>query len=306
MMKRILVLKNPEAGGHNAPLLKLTLDKYISKDGWDYEVHTINQGDRVEEIVRDHIDRGFELIVAAGGDGTVAAAAGGITGTDVPLGIIPIGTGNMLARELKIPLSIQKAAKLISGKHSIRTIDAMELGGRIFVLTVGTGISSLAVKDLTKKEKRIFGLLAYIGSALKQIVRFRPHSFRVTVDGESFDIRSPEVSVSNGGIISDMILPKSPDIRIDDGAVDVIYIKADSIKAYPTLALNVLGRKPPESSIRCIKAWREVTIDSDKPIDVQADGEIVGKTPVSLKVIPGAFPVIVPFEDQSHPNASSR
>jgi len=293
-MRRILVLRNPEAGSHNSFLLRKKLDRYLTGGQTHYEIHTIRSSDNLKEIVKGRLESGYNLFIAAGGDGTVAAAAGGLVGSEIPLGIIPLGTGNMLARELKIPLSIERATRLIAGSHRVRTIDAMELGGRIFLLNIGAGISSLAVKNLSRKEKRIFGLLAYVGSALKQIVKFRPHRFSVTVDGKAMSIRSPEVSISNGGIISDMILPKPPEIEIDDGALDVIYIKADSIRDYPTLFLNVLGRKPPEDSIRCVRATRRITIDAEKPITVQADGELVGETPISVKVLPAAFRVIVP------------
>ncbi len=293
-MRRILVLRNPEAGSHNSSLLEKKLERHLTGEDTLYEIHTTRSSDYVKEIVKKHLESGFNLFIAAGGDGTVAAVAGGLLGSDIPLGIIPLGTGNMLARELKIPLGIERATRLIAGSHRLRTIDAMELGGSIFLLNIGAGISSLAVKDLSRKEKRIFGLLAYVGSAIKQIVKFKPHRFSVTVDGEPMRIRSPEVSISNGGIISNMILPRPPEIEIDDGALDVIYIKADSIRDYPALFLNVLGRKPPESSIRCVRARKRITIDAEKPIAVQADGEIVGETPISVGVLPAAFRVIVP------------
>ena len=96
-----------------------------------------------------------------------------------------------------------------------------------------------------------------------------------------------------------MILPKSLDIRVDDGAVDVCYIKANSIRDYPSLIMNVLGRKPLESSIRCIKAREKVVIDAEKKITVQADGEVMGETPITVKVIPGAFTVIVPEKNRN-------
>lgn len=295
-MKKILVLKNPEAGGHNSDVLRRSLRKYFTGEATSCQVHNISPDDSIEEVVRDHIEGGINLCIAAGGDGTIAAAAGGLIGTEIPLGIIPLGTGNMFAREVKIPLDIERATGIIVGPHRFRMIDAMQLENRIFVLSMGAGISSLAVRDLTRKEKKLFGILAYVGSALKQVITFRPHHFKLTVDGEFMEVSSPDVSVSNAGIISEMILPKSPPIEIDDGALDVIYVKADSIKDYPTLVLNVLGRKPPQSSIRWIRAKERVTIDAEKPIKVQADGEIVGETPVTVKIIPAAFRLIVPPE----------
>jgi diacylglycerol kinase (ATP) len=295
-MRKVLVLKNPEAGNHDSQLLKHSLRKHLTGETTSYQVHNITPGDRIEEVVREHIERGINLCVAAGGDGTIAAVAGGLIGTEIPLGIIPLGTGNMFAREVKIPLDIERATGIIAGVHRFKMVDAMQLEDRIFVLSMGVGISSLAIRDLTRKEKKLFGILSYVGSALKQVIKFRPHHFKLTIDGDFMEVSSPDVSVSNAGIIAEMILPKSPPIEIDDGALDVIYVKADSTKDYPTLIMNVLGRKPPQSSIRWIRARERVTIDAEKPIKVQADGEIVGETPITVKVIPAAFRLIVPPE----------
>ena len=293
-MGKILVVHNQASGNHNASLLRKILDSYFNTSEFSYKLHEMNKGDSVEAVVSEYVEKGYGMVIAAGGDGTISGVAGGLVNKSVPLGIIPVGTGNMIARELKIPLNIKRSAQIISGRHSIKTIDAMRVNGRTFILTIGVGISSLAVKDLTKKEKSRFGILAYVGSALKHIVKFRPRAFTLTIDGDRIEIRSPEVSVSNGGVISDMILPKGLNIQIDDGAVDVCYVKANSMRDYPTLLLNVLRRKPTDSSIRCIRARESVTIDAEKKITVQADGEVMGETPVTVEVIPGAISVIVP------------
>ncbi|MDZ7860549.1 MAG: diacylglycerol kinase family protein [Candidatus Krumholzibacteriota bacterium] len=300
IMKDVLVVHNSASGNHKTPYLKKVLDRYFSAPEFNYKLYEVTGGELIEDVVRDHVKRGYDLIVAAGGDGTISAVAGGLVGERAPLGIIPVGTGNMIARELRIPLNIKRSAEVISSRHTIKTIDAMRLGNRTFILTIGVGISSLAVRDLTRKDKSRFGLLAYVGSALKHIVKFKPHDFTLTVDGERMKIRSPEVSVSNGGIISDMILPKGLGIRIDDGAVDVCYVKANSVKDYPALMLNVLGRKPTGSRICCLKARKKITIDAEKKITVQADGEVTGETPITVEVIPSAFRVIVPENAGNH------
>ncbi|HMA77107.1 MAG TPA: diacylglycerol kinase family protein, partial [Candidatus Krumholzibacteriaceae bacterium] len=199
IMKNVLVVHNSASGNHKVPRLKNALDRHFSAPGFNYKLHEVTGGELIENIVRDHVKKGYDLVIAAGGDGTISAVAGGLVGGKVPLGIIPVGTGNMIARELRIPLNIKRSAEVISSRHTIKTIDAMRLDNRTFILTIGVGISSLAVRDLTRKDKSRFGLLAYVGSALKQIVKFKPHAFTLTVDGERMKIRSPEVSVSNGG-----------------------------------------------------------------------------------------------------------
>jgi diacylglycerol kinase family enzyme len=294
--KRILVVLNPGAAGHDAAILERALVRHATGAGISYEIYETSRNERIDETVRSRIGENFDIFAVAGGDGTVSGVAGGLIGSSIPLCIIPMGTGNILARELNIPLDIESAVRLITGAHRIRTIDAMRLDGQIFILNIGVGVSALTVRDTTREQKSRLGLFAYVMTAILKSFQFRPQRFTITVDGEVLRVRSPDVSIANSGILGDMLLPEGLDIRIDDGTLNVCYIKARSLRDYPFLVMNVLGRRPVQRSVTCLGARDSITIESSKPLIVQADGEIVGKTPVTVKVLPSAVSVIVPPE----------
>jgi diacylglycerol kinase family enzyme len=97
-MEKILVVHNQASGNHKASLLRKTLDSYFDTSEFSYKLHEMNEGDSVEAVVREHVENGYGMVIAAGGDGTISGVAGGLVNKSVPLGIIPVGTGNMIAR----------------------------------------------------------------------------------------------------------------------------------------------------------------------------------------------------------------
>jgi diacylglycerol kinase family enzyme len=121
----------------------------------DYTVHEPRKGDAFGEIVRARLGEGFDLVVAAGGDGTVSAVVDGLAGSAVPLGIIPTGTANLVARELNIPLVPREAVELIVRAPRSRTIDAMRIGTRVYVLvaggtSAGSGSSPISARPFSR------------------------------------------------------------------------------------------------------------------------------------------------------------
>ena len=124
------------------------------------------KGDAIERIAHEAQGRGFEMVVAAGGDGTVSAVAEGLVGTETPLGIIPLGTANVLARELGIPVELEGAVRLLAGAHGVTSIDAMKVGEKHYFTQVGVGIDAMMIRDTRREDKRRFGRIAYIWTAL--------------------------------------------------------------------------------------------------------------------------------------------
>lgn len=293
-MKEILVIKNPAAGSFNRRELERSLEKSLAGEGVSMTVLEVDHSRPLKPQIEDNIHSDYDLVVVAGGDGTLAGVASVLAGTEMPLGIIPSGTGNLLARELKIPLKTGKAVKVLTGNYSEKVIDVMTLGDRIFLSNIGVGLSGVTIRNLSKSDKKIWGFLAYIGGTLKNLGKVRPQRFTVEADGEIMVIRSPEISISNSGIINRMVIPQSPEIRMDDGALDVCYVKANSIRDYPRILFNLIRRKPHYTIIRRIQVRNSIKVESEKPADVQADGELMGKTPVTVKLLPHALRVIIP------------
>jgi YegS/Rv2252/BmrU family lipid kinase len=246
-------------------------------------------------MVREALADGFDMFVAVGGDGTVSGVVEGLDGSPSPIAIVPAGTGNLVARELGIPLDPVEAAALVFGPHTTRTIDAMCVNGSVFVLNIGVGISSATVRDTNNQSKRRFGRAAYVGTGIREMLGFRPCYFTVTVDGRVTTVRATEVTVANCDFIGDIPWPWAPKIAPDDGKLDVCLVLVPTVTESIKSGLRALRhRRKPLPNVRWLRAKRSICIEPNRRLPVQGDGDLIGETPVEITVVPRAVTVIVP------------
>jgi YegS/Rv2252/BmrU family lipid kinase len=297
--KRIFVVVNPEAGSYTADVVRATLDRYFPTGDPFCEIHETGKDERIAEVVRDARGRGFDLVIAAGGDGTVSGVANSLVGSEIPLGIVPLGTTNVLARELGIPVDMEGACRLLAGEHAVTAVDAMRVGDQSYFTQIGVGLDAMMIRDTTSERKRRFGKLAYIGAVLKHLFGFQPRRFRVAVDGSVSRPHASEVLVANCGILGQPPFRWGPDIRPDDGRLDVCIIRARTLIDYLVLAWHfLLGLHRSAPNVRYRAAERAVVLDARHSLPVQADGEIIGETPVEVAVLPRAVRVVVPTPER--------
>ena len=294
-MRKAFVVLNPVAGQCDVDVVRQTLEQHFAKTNWTYEVYETTGQERVAEIVHAALERGFELFVAAGGDGTVSGVAGGIVHTAVPMGIIPVGTTNALARELDIPLELDGALSLLMGDHAITNMDAMRIRDQFFVLNIGIGISALMMRDTERDIKRRFGRIAYLWTGLAKLLGLRLRRFTVEVDGQSSRLRASEVLIVNSGGLGEPYFHWEPHIHLDDGRLDVFVLRARTAPDYLRVVWGLLlGRQKRDPNVRFLSAERSIAINADRPLPVQADGDVIGQTPIQVQVVPNALQVIVP------------
>jgi YegS/Rv2252/BmrU family lipid kinase len=288
---KAFVLLSPGAGKGDHEAVREAIARQFAAANIECEIHELLRSDKPHEVVRARLGDGFDLVVAAGGDGTVSSAFDGLYGSSIPLGIIPTGTGNLIAREFNIPTELDDAVALITGTpHSMR-IDAMRIGERVYVLNAGVGISAAVIAGTTRKSKRRLGRVAYFATAIK-LFRFRPRSLEVTVDGKTRKYRAVEVAVSNCAILAKTLYPSGPDIRPDDGHIDIWILSMDTLLDYVRYLSGIIfGRR---AKAQFFIAEKSVAITSRLPLTAQADGDIIGTTPLEVEVLPGALTVLVP------------
>ncbi len=167
----------------------------------------------------------------------------------------------------------------------------MRIGKRVYVLNAGVGISAAVIAGTTGKSKRRFGRIAYFATAFR-IFKFMPRHLDVTVDGTTRKYRAVEVAISNCGILARMMYPNGPDIRSDDGHIDVWILSMRTFLDYCRYLLGIVfGWR---ANAQFLTAEKNVTITSRVPLSVQADGDIIGTTPLVVEVLPGALTVLVP------------
>ena len=300
---RAFVVLNPKSGSVTVADVRRAIDQHLG--GMDVEVHEVSREDDLRGLVRSAIDRGCDPIVAAGGDGTVSVVADVMVGTEAHLVVLPLGTANVLARELGIPVDLEGACRLgahcvklgsLAGTdHAVFRLDAMKVGDRHYFTQAGVGIDALMIRDTAEEHKKRFGRLAYLWTAATALVGFQPRRFTITVDDRAIVAKASQVVVANTGMMGQPPFRWGPDIRADDGRLDVCIVRARSILDYLGIFWYVVRARHRQSpNVRYLVAERSVAIATKHPQPVQADGEILGNTPVRIEVVPNALKVVVP------------
>jgi YegS/Rv2252/BmrU family lipid kinase len=271
-------------------------DALSAHDPASHGIYEIQPGEEISEVVaRRMAEEDVERAVAVGGDGTVSAVAHALADSPRPLGIVPAGTGNLVARELGIPLDVRTAVALVAGPHRLRRIDTMRVNGRTFLLNAGVGVNAKTADNTPRLGKSLFGRTAYVGTAVLEVLQAKSVRLEIEVDGTAHTYEATDVLISNCGGLARVLHPNGPIIEMDDGQVDVCVICMKNPLEYP---LYYLGKTLfPDHETRIVHdlpARCTVTIRSDTPIAVQADGDVVGTTPVTINVYPSALSVIVP------------
>jgi diacylglycerol kinase (ATP) len=292
---QVFVIMNPMAGTAAGEAIRAALASYFVEGQSRLEIHETGEGDDVGAVVRDRLAKGVDLVVAAGGDGTVSAVADALVGSGVPLGILPMGTANVLSRDLDIPLDVDLASRLLAGDHDLATIDAMKVGGRHYLTQIGVGLDALMIRDTSTEQKRRFGKAAYLWTAITRLAGHQPRRFFLEIDGRAIKTRASQVIVANVGTLGQPPFRWGPDIRLDDGVLDVCVSKAKTLFHYLALFWHVVRHKhKADPNVRYFRASKFAAIATARPQPVQADGELIGETPVRVEVVPGAVKVVVP------------
>ena len=300
---RPFALLNPRSGSCTIADVRRSIEQEMHFV--NVEIHEVVEGDDIRSIVRSAVDRGCDPIIAAGGDGTVSTVADVLVGLEPHLVVFPLGTANVLARELGIPVELEGACRLganhlhqevVAGRtHAVTVIDAMRINGHHYLTQVGVGIDSLMIRDTATEQKRRFGRLAYLSTAATRLVGFRPRRFTITVDDRTFEVKATQVLVANTGMMGHNAFRWGPDIKADDGQLNVCIVRARTILDYLGLFWHVIRRSHKQSTnVRYEVATRSVVIEAKHPLPVQADGEILGDTPVRIEVVPLALRIVVP------------
>jgi YegS/Rv2252/BmrU family lipid kinase len=296
MAKQILVILNPSAGSANTEHVRQVLAHRLSNQGWTYSVHEITADDDVAAVVRCACSEGVELVIAAGGDGTVASVVNGLWQTTACLGILPLGTGNILARAMAIPDTPEQAMDLIVGAHHVQPLDVMRVDEQAFVLNVSAGISARAMRDTRSKDKRRFGVLAYVWTIASDLLRLRPRHFKLTVDEHQIQVRASEILVANGTFLLEPPFPYGPPEGFNDQQLNAYILTARTLADYLRLLWGLLRPTAKrETALHTLPIRTSITIDvlhGSQP--VQADGESIGHTPITVELLPSAVRLIVP------------
>jgi len=241
--------------------------------------------------IRRHADT-VDLVVVGGGDGTLNAALPGLTDTGLPLGILPFGTANDLARTLAIPPDPAIAAAIIAAGHT-RKIDVGEVNGVAFFNVASLGLSERIARELTRDAKQKLGVFGYVIATIRTLIYMRPFFAEIVLGGTARKVRTIQIAVGNGRHYGGG-LTIAETAEIDDGSLDVYSIETDRLwklaLIYPAFRQ---GRLASWNEIRTA-ACTEVEIRTRRPRPLNTDGEITTRTPARFRVLPKAVTVFAP------------
>ena len=289
-MERALILANPHSRSAGAGVDAAAAE--LHKAGIDVLRPAWREGEPLSAAIERCGDKA-DFVVIAGGDGSLNAAAPALIDSGLPLGILPGGTANDLARTLGLPLDMIGAAKVIAAGR-IRAIDVGEVNGKPFFNVASLGMSASLADRLTRETKRRWGRLAYALTATEVLIEARRFGAVIRPDeGEEVTVRSLQIAVGNGRHYGGgMIVEETA--RIDDGRLDLYSLEFRDIWKLPFMAFAFRkGRHGLADDVRTMSG-SGFEIHTREPMPVNADGEIVTQTPAVFRVRPGAIRVFVP------------
>jgi len=286
-MSSTFVILNPAAHGERAQR-KLAQVKSLARD---CVVHATTHTGEAQLMARRAVDEGFEKIVAAGGDGTINEVVNGLAGTNATLGLLPIGTMNVFATELGLPVHDLELCWNIVRNDSIRVVDLPKANQKFFVQLAGVGLDAQVVKETSAQLRRSFGPLSYIISAVQIAARQPPRLFiqseDTSIDEGSF------VLVGNGRLYGGRF-PFFKHAALDDGLLDVIVFKRlgylEIIKYLQDVVFSSDIRVPEIEYFQT----RRLRVESNQSVPVELDGELVGNCPVEFSLQERSLRVLAP------------
>lgn len=297
-MARALLITNPVAA-RTDELTWHRVAEVLERAGWSTQLAVTGGPEDARELARQAVVAGVDTVAVFGGDGTTMRAASALIGTDIALGLIPGGTGNLLAGNLRIPADPLRAAKaLVRGRR--RLIDLGRVprpdGDHYFGVGAGAGVDARIMGETAMIQKRRWGIGAYMATTLRVLPDVRNTACVVTVDGETIETHAAMVLIMNCGEIIPPLVRVRPEINPEDGILDLITISADS----PWQGLRGLfrvildGRRGEIRETPYIRYARgtRFTVEAADTLPVQLDGDPAGGTPFSAEVVPHALTVI--------------
>ena len=290
--RKFLVIVNPRAGNYVQAVVGRQFSRFFATDAVSAELHYFVDQETLAKRIEAAIDEGVESFVAAGGDGLVALVATCLQARRRPIGIIPLGTSNMLGQILGIPVNIGQAVDVLASSRRTRTIDGLKIGDRLFFMNASMGLSSYSVKDVTSLQKSLLKRSAYVLAVVRSMRRARVRVYSLEIDGKAQQVEAAELFIANAG---SLVAPRYTlsDSDFNDGRFEVCMVRKATWPELFSALLDLFVRKK-KRSILLIKRGGRITVSCEEVLPVQADGDFVTETPVTVEIVPGAATFIVP------------
>lgn len=290
MKKKIAFIINPMAGVRTKSFIPQHIHDELNRDLFDPTVAFTDYRGHGSLLARDFAAKGFDSVVAVGGDGTINEVARGLVQTSVSLGILPIGSGNGLARHLEIPMNIRKAIQMLNFSEEI-SIDYGLVNQRPFFCTCGTGFDAYIAAEFAKGHRR--GIVAYLEKIVKGYFAYHSENYRIVGKNIDFTTKTFLMTVANASQWGNNVYI-APKASVQDGRLDVSIMSNFPIIALPTLALQLFTKTISNDLFINTFRMSEITVFRPAPGPFHYDGEPYeeGKE-INIRVVLGGLKVLV-------------
>lgn len=284
--------------------------------GWKLDIAATEYKGHARVLAEKAVRDGYRDIIIVGGDGSIGQTADGIVaagaapaGAEVRLGVIPLGTGNVFARDVGLPYpgrnsyhAVVEAARIIMAGDA-SPIDVGLANGKVFLCWAGCGIDAI-VTDLVEGkfafDKRRLPIATYAAALLRQLRHFQPAPMRVTMDnGETLDGRFYLTVASNIKLYA-RYFPLAHEARLDDGLLDLIAIDAEQAPHFFFLILKLLLLHRPHDKRITVRQVRRLQVESESPLPVHLDGDPTGFSPFTVEILPRRLPIYLDRRRAAH------
>jgi diacylglycerol kinase (ATP) len=288
----MVIVFNPVAGRRRAQLLWRVLDVLVA-NGVRLDLAETHRPGHAESLARDAAQRGETMVVAAGGDGTIAEVANGLMGSSARLGVIPLGTANVLAHELGLPFSPRAVAAALAFGRTCQLWPGLAHGAdgsRMFVQMLGVGFDAHVVRNVSFPLKEIFGKGAYALQSARELTRYRFPVIRLRID--DLETEAASVIISKGRLYGGRFRLAAEAMPADPGFSVVLFDLSGPGAALmygAALPLNMLGKAP---GVRHVRARRIIFLQNET-VPAQADGDPAGAAPLWVGDAPAPLQVVM-------------
>ncbi len=296
---RTLIIVNPKAGQETLATLRRKIGGAFAARDINFDFVTTEYSGHATQLAREAARAGYGKVCVVGGDGSIAEAATGLVGTNVPLGVIPRGTANQVALNLKIPVALEKAVDVaIHGNPC--PIDVGQIDGKAFALVAGAGFDAAVMGSATRELKERWGFGAYIYAALRQALSATPARFVITTNETRLEVSGVSVMIANVGALFTKYLPirfpltPKPLSSWNDGVFDIVVVAPQNFPDWATVLWNAARMKFGGNNRLIHLQAREVTIESDPLLPTQIDGDPAGETPLTATVLEQGVRIMLP------------
>ena len=293
------LIVNPRAGHKlgmpTNPATLPTVEAALTAVGLRFDVELTHSPGHATLLAREAVRDGCKLVIAAGGDGTVSEASAGLVHTESALGIMPLGSIMNMARTLCIPRDLHGAARTIA-EGQVLAMDAGTVNDKLFLEAGGVGLTAGLFGYFNRLDRGTRHPQVVLRAMLRFVRSLRNPRLVIIADSQRFDVRAPQVTVSNAPYVGAAYV-LAPEARVDDGLLDVVIFRGMSVMRILVHTALVAGgrRLPPPPGVQLVRAQSvDVSLRRRRrPLPVHADGEVVGATPAHFQVLPDALHVIV-------------